>query len=470
MSTPASARGGRRVANRRRRPALEPSTLTALVLVLLAAAAVGLTRAPGAADVPDPRSEGTVDRTLLACPQVPQGARGVVSAVLAPLPGLGGDGAWRSGDPGAPDDLSVPARGEVVDLDGRTFLEAEGRAAAGVFASRTDTTGGALAVAACVAPRARWWFVGAGAALDHDSVLTVANVDPGPAVLDVRVLSSDGEVETVGTRGITLAAGETRTIALAAVAPQRDELAVSIGASRGRVAAAVSDRLSGGPASPDGLEWLPAAELPSRVVRLAGIPAEARERTLLVANPSDLEALVDVEVSGPRGTFTPLGARTLSVPPAGVVAVDAADLVTGQDASALRVRSQVPVVATLRSRTRIDHGYAGAVLPLTQPAVAPVVDGSVGRVQVSAGRRGASVTITAWTAEGREVDVQRLEIDPAATQQIPVPSRAAFVVVTPRRGVVTGATTYAGPAGTSVLPLVPVPVRVALPAVAPGPL
>lgn len=475
MSTPSTPPatprgGGRRVAARRRsRPAFPPATVAAVVLVLLAAAAVGLTRSPGGPEVVDPTSAGLVDRTVLACPEPPRAGAGQTRALLAPLPRLGAEGEWRAGAPGATRPASVPARGEVVELDGASVLEADGVAAAGAFAARTDTSGRALAVTACVPPRARWWFVGAGAALDHDSVLTLANVDPGPAVVDVRVLSADGEVETLGTRGIALAAGETRNIPLADVAPQREELAVAVEASRGRVAAAVSDRVADGVAAPDGLEWLPATEVPSRVVRLAGVPAQARDRDLLVANPSDLEALVDVEVSGPRGTFTPVGARTVSVPPGAVVSVDGTDLVTGADAAALRVRSQVPVVAALRSRTRTDHGYAGGVLPLTEPAVAPVVAGTTARLQVSAGAGGATVGVTAWTEDGRELDETRVDVDPAATREVPVLRQAAYVVVTPRRGNVTGAAVYTGPAGTSVLPLAPLPVRLALPVVVPGP-
>lgn len=470
MSSPTAPHGGRRVAPRPRRVALQPSAITALVLVLLAAGAVGLTRPPDVPEVSAPTAAGLVDRSLLACPEVPAGARGAVRAGLAALPRLGVRGEWWAGDPGSTETLPVPARGEVVDLGRATVLEGTGPAAAGSFATREDRSGRALGVTGCVSPRARWWFAGAGAALDHESVLSLTNVDPGPAVLDVRVLSADGEVETVGTRGITLESGESRSFPLGSVAPLRDELAVAVAASRGRVVAAVSDRVGDGPAAPAGLEWLPAAEVPSRVVRLAGVPGGSRDRTLLVANPNDLEALVDVEVSGPRGTFTPVGARTLSVAPGSVVAVDAADLVPGPEAVALRVRSQVPVVAALRSRTRTDHAYAGAVLPLTDPAAAaPVVPDTEGALQVSAGAGGATVTVAAWAEDGRELDARRVRIDPTATTEVPLPRRAASVVLTPVRGSVTAAATYTGPAGTSVLPLLPLPVHLALPVVVPGP-
>lgn len=470
MSTPTSPGGGRRVAARtRRRAALPPGTVPAVALVLLAALAVGLTRAPDRDPLTGPSSAGLVDRVLLACPDPPSDARGSVRGGLAALSGLGTGGEWSAGTAGSTRPLSVPDRGATVDLGRATVLEATGPAAAGAFASRVDTSSRALAVTGCTPPRARWWFSGAGAALDHDSVLTLVNADPGPAVVDVRVLSPDGEVETVGTRGIAIAPGETRTVPLADVAPQRDELVVAVEASRGRVAAAVADRAAEGPTAPDGLEWLPATQEPSRVVRLSGIPAGASDRTLLLANPSDLEALVDVEVSGSRGTFTPTAARTVSVPPGSVVSVPAADLLADQEVAALRVSSQVPVLATLRSRDRADHAYAGTVLPLTGPAAAPAVTGAAGVLQLSAGAGGATVSVTSVSADGRELDQASLEVEPAATVEVPFVRGAASVVVAPVRGNVYGAAAYSGGSGTAVLPLVPLPARVELPVVVPGP-
>lgn len=85
MSTTTPA-GGRRMAPRRR-PTLQPTALTALVLAVLAAAAVGLTRAPGTDAVDARGTAGLVDRTLLGCPGAPADARGEVRAGLAAVPG-----------------------------------------------------------------------------------------------------------------------------------------------------------------------------------------------------------------------------------------------------------------------------------------------------------------------------------------------------------------------------------------------
>ncbi|MGN6574386.1 MAG: DUF5719 family protein, partial [Nocardioides sp.] len=348
-------------------------------------------------------------------------------------------------------------------------VDAAGEVAAGVLGDRVDGVGWARGAGRCVAPRAEWWFTGAGAGLDHASTLELSNTDPGAAVVDVRVLGEDGPVETVGTRGITIAPGETRTIALVDIAPQNDEVAVHVQASRGRVAATMSDTFAARATGPTGVERVPAAELPGRWVRLAGVPARAGSRTLVVANPSDSEALVDLEVAGSRGSFVPSGFETLSVPPGSVRALDAADLVTGKEATAVWLTSQVPVVAGLRSVGAADHSYAATVTPLTDPAAVPVLDGAKSVVQVSAGTAGATVEVEGFARDGSSTQQEQMTVDPGATATWSPGKNTAYVVVTPVRGNVYGAATYSGGSGTTTVPLVVLPLRVQLPGVVPAP-
>ena len=477
MSAGTPRPGGRRVAEpRRRRPA--GSVVTALVLLVVAALAVLLTRSPEPAALPGRSAGAVVDHSLLACPapvrDAGRGPRGRTEVGLASARGpqgpLGTDGAVSVGPAG--ETASFPLdRGELrdVDTDQAVVVDATGDLAAGVFGDRVDRSGTATAVGRCVAPRAEWWFTGAGAGLDHASTLELTNADPGPAVVDVRVLGEDGPIETVGTRGITIAPGETRTIALVDVAPQNDEVAVHVQASRGRVAATVTDTFAARAAGPEGLERVPAAELAGRRVRLAGVPARAGVRTLVVANPSDSEALVDLEVAGPRGSFVPTGFETLSVPPGSLRVIGAADLLTGKDAGAVRLSSQVPIVAGLRSASGGDHSYAAPVQPLADPAVAPVLDGARTIVQVSGGSGGATVEIEGFARDGRRTEKKEVVVDPGATTTWGPAKDTDYVLVTPVRGTVYGATTYSGRSGMSTVPLVSVPLRVRLPGVVPFP-
>ena len=232
----------------------------------------------------------------------------------APLPGLGDRGQVRVTVPGGPSARLPLGRGTLGDVPRRAagaeaVIEAQGELAAGLFGFRSDSGPRWSAAVPCGTPRASWWFTGAGASLDHGSTLLVSNVDPGVAVVDVRVYGPDGEVPTVSTRGIVLAPGTRKVLDLRDLAPQVDDITLSVRVTRGRVAAAVQDRYATGPGPATGESWLPDQPRPARLVRLAGLPAEAQRRTLLVANPSELQAVVRVDVSGGPVPSPPPGSK-----------------------------------------------------------------------------------------------------------------------------------------------------------------
>lgn len=470
----APTRGGRRAAAPRRFRG-DRTTVAAVALVLLAALAVLLTRGPEPADLAGPAAGAVVDHTLLACPDDPtQRVQSRTDIGLAPVAGpagaLGAGGSLEIGAGGETTKTTL-RRGTTTSVDSSPapVLDASGAVAAGLFGFRSDRLGRASAVGGCVAPRADWWFTGAGAGIDHLSDLVMTNVDPGPAVVDIRVLGADGEIETVGTRGITIAPGDTTRVALADVAPQNDEVVVRVDASRGRVAAVLSDRFAPRKAGPPGLEWLTGTEEPGRLLRLVGLPARATGRTLLVGNPSDLEALVDLEVSGSRGSFVPSGFETLSVPPGAVRAVDVTDLLPGKEAMAVRLQAQVPVVASVRSVSGSDSSSSATVVPLDDPAAVPVLPGSTNTVQLSAGAGGATVRVAGYTAKGRPTGDDEVTLDPMSTTTWRPEKDTGYVVVTPLKGNVYGAATYAGSAGVATAPLLPLPVRLERPGVVPAP-
>jgi hypothetical protein len=457
--------------------------LLALLLVLLAAVAVVLT-SPAGTPAPVARSSSgdLVSTTALACPDLAPAprTRADVRVGLAPAePGLPGGTVVRgpADDPAGTETLERGALLDVppADRDGGPALGAEGPAAAGLFATRADVARGhALGVTGCPAPRAEWWFTGAGAGLDHDSTLLLANVDPGPAVVDLRVLGPDGDVDTVSGRGVLVAPHSRKRVALADIAPQTDDLALSVHAERGRVVAAVDDSLRTTATARPGQEWLPGAEAPSRTVRIAGPPGRASRRTLLVANPSGLETVVDLRVSGSGGTFTPTGLEPVTVAPGTLRSIDLtralARTVRPGEPVALRLRSEHPVVATLRSAVGGDETLAPTVLPLTGPAAAPLVPGTRATVQVGAESSAARVRVTAYGARGRRLDETSLKLDPQTTAGWSPKPGAAYVVVSPARpGTVSGAVGYTGEgAGAATVPLTPLPLRQQRPPVRPG--
>ena len=465
-------------ADRRPRPHL--GVVAPLVVVVVAALAVLLTFP---ADAPHDTSGtatpgGTsVDSSSFVCPDLAAPSGTSVEdrvGLVASVPGekLGSGGTLRSGpvDSSRPRDLSVErGRQVVVPDEGGAAVQATGDLAAGVFGSRVDVRRDrSTGVAGCVAPRSQWWFTGAGAGLDHASTLVLANVDPGPAVVDLRVLGPDGQVETVATKGIPVPPHSVKTVELDSIAPQTDDLALGVHATRGRVAASVEDAFAANPDDRPGREWLAGTELPSRSLRLAGLPVTASRRTLLVANPGDSEAVVSVRVAGTSGSFAPTGLDEISVDPGAVASVDVADVLPAKEAVGLRLRSTVPVVAAVRSSAGGDHAYATVAPVVRGAAVAPLVAGQKATVQLTAGAgKAAHVTVTAYADDGRSVDSTDLEVAPTATTAWSPGKGSGYVVVVPHSGTVDGAVTYTGD-GLAATPLVSLPLRVLRPVVRPA--
>jgi Family of unknown function (DUF5719) len=476
MSTPADGRPSPRGTTRRRaeRPSRRPDAgaLTAAGLVLLAVVAVLLTRSSEAVPGAGPTQTGAVvSSSVASCPtaQTPAGSSRFTAGV-APGRGLGSSGSVRQGPrtgAGRPLDLQ---RGQVVRLTGTQsspVLTGAGGLAAGLFGFRADRSGSLLGAVPCLPPRASWWFSGAGAGLDHASTLVLSNIDPGPAVVDLDVLGPDGPVDTVGTRGITIAPGASKTVKLSDIAPQTDELTLGVEASRGRVVASVSDRFSARPGGEPGWAWLSGDVSPERVVRLAGLPDTASRRTLLVANPSDNEAVVDVQVAGSSGSFVPAGAEQQTVAPGSVESIELPREVDRKEAVAVRLASQVPVLATVRSISAGDTSYAAPVVPLTGAAAAPVLPKVTSTVQLTAGATKASADVVAYDERGRRVDGHDVTVPAKATVGWSPKRGAVYVVVTPTAGHVYGAAVYQGK-GVEAYPLTALPIRFVQPAVTPA--
>ena len=480
MSTPTP---GRRAAARQRPKLRMPGRGAApgIALVLLA----GLLLAAAGFVQPDPEPAARpqtvpVEQVVTGCLGSPAKGESQASTVAAPLP----DGSEAAGeDTGKATVTAGPAgeqgravsgaaRGQIAELtspDAGSALAvtATGGSAVGRGTFQLDQGDGAgLAVQECLAPRSRWWFTGGGAALDHQSALVMANLDPGPAVVDVVVSGPDGVAEDLGTRGITLAPGEVREIELVEIAPQSDELAVHVEASRGRVVAGLSDAFATQPAAEPGLEWVPTQPDAARVLRLSPLPRGADGRTLVVSNPSDRDALVDVKVSGESGAFAPTGVEQLQVPAGSVATADLGDAV-GKDASAIHLRSDIPVTATVRSSSGSDVSYAAAAPVLDGPAAAVLDEGSSAEVQLTAGEGGGTAGVTAYSARGEKVDATELEVPPTATLAWTPKGKAAYVVVTPGKGELSGGVSIEGGSGLSQVALRPLPVVLTRPAVVP---
>lgn len=351
--------------------------------------------------------------------------------------------------------------------DPTTTFDDDKSVALNAFAGQESRTKNWLAYLPCPEPRARWWFVGAGAAsVTHDTVLTVSNPRAGQAVVDVDVHGTDGPVAGPGLHGITIPAGSAREIDLAKSAPAVGDLAVSVVATRGLVSVAAADRFAPGVIGKPVQEWLPSGSQPGTSVTVAGLPAKPDRASLVVVNPRAIEAVVSVQVIGAGGTFTPTRNSTVTVPPGAVEAVPLTHVFNG-DPLAIRLASTVPVTATVRTVTAGDVAF-GTGVRMVRGTTAFAVPRGKGQLVLSSVGPEASTAVTAYAANGTVLLDRVVENQKASSVGLALPARTRYVrLVAQEPGVVAGfsVTDATGVATAGVVPAIR---SVLLPVVRPG--
>lgn len=233
--------------------------------------------------------------------------------------------------------------GRFPGADGPFVVVADSLAVAGVFAA-----GPARTYAPC-APAAT-----SGTILVTDpgeAELLLTNSDANEAIIDLTLLGVDGEIAAVGARGIAVAPGVSRRIALSVLAPE-GPVGVRFTASEGRVAMAAVN-LAGraaryvGP-SPQAVEHL-----------IGGVPPGATDVHLMVTNSREERADITVTALGAGSEYELAPTADLSVEPMTSVMIPIGEALGG-DASAIRVESTQEVAAAV-----VVNGPTGSPATLT---------------------------------------------------------------------------------------------------------
>lgn len=436
-----------------------------LVAVLLVVLAAGVSH-----DDPEPArrpSTVAVTQSSYACPagsvitvasgQVKPGSVGTATV----LPGSGVDDALATGTSWST--AVVDGQGVIVQQPGR------GAGAAGYFAGTAPKSGGGgLVVGSCPSIVDDAWLMGLGSGNKHFSTLILTNLAASPAVVDLSLWGPDGEIDAVNAEGVVIEPFSVNRIRLDSLAAGESELAVHVHRRRGSISVVANDTST---STSKGTEPVSAMGAPGREQIVPGLVGGTSGRTLMVLNPGGSAARVDVEVIGPKGTFTPSGLDQIKVEAGTVRAIPLPES-AGPDEQALRVTSDRPVSATVRmAPTADDYAYAEAMPALTGPAVVPVDLGAAStgapRLVLTAPNKAASVELQSFAADMTPLDTTSVVL-PAGTTTAVVPKTdgAAYVVLRPT-GEVVGAATYAKGNGLSSLALTSAPISVAAPQVRP---
>lgn len=463
--SPHTGDSGRRSATRQGRR-IHPLTVIAVLLPVLTVAAVTLVQSPdSAADTDQGPSRTPLTSTALACPSG-LGAGDQVS--VANVEGATGEVALRGA--GERDELRLRKKLATtrVRADEPVVVLGTDELAPGLLAGveKSGAAGGVAAVQ-CLPPEPSQWFTGLGAGAAHASVLELVNPDAGPAVADITVLGENGVVDVPALRGVTVPGGTSVSLDLAEVVPERDELALRVLTSRGRLAGHVRDEVDELGAGVRSEDWLAAQREPAVANLLLGLPGGSGTRTLAVANPGDDEVRVSIKVLNEESAFTPVGVEEVRVAPQSVATVELDDVLQREieeGARGLLVESSAPVTATLRSLVGDDLSHAVAAQSWQETGILLPEGGA----RLVLGAEGVGVArVRTWDAAGRRLSSKRIEVAPGRASSVALPAAAALLRVTGERTQVSGTVLAQGP-GAVALVLRPLVLDGLVPAVTPA--
>lgn len=369
-------------------------------------------------------------------------------------------------DAGAWSTTTVDAAGVIVTETGRDA------GPSGFFAGRAPASGGGgIVVGRCAGVIDDAWFLGAGSGDRHFSTLVLTNLSSTPAVADIRLWGPDGPIDAVDARGVTLDPYEVRRVPLGELAAGEPSLAVEVVRTRGSMSAVVNDSST---ATFAGTEPIGATLPPSRDQFVGGVAGDARGKTLLLLNPGESTARVDVEVLSSEGTFAGKDLQDIKVEPGQFREIEIPTAV-GTGRQAYHVLSDQPVAASARvSPNTKDYAVAEATAALDGDAIVPIDAGSavtIPELVLTAPDKTATVDIEAFDASMKSLASSSVDVEGGTTVQVAAvnakdsfASDVAYVVVRGSGGVIAAANYVQGD-GVSSLALTAAPVVVSAPSV-----
>lgn len=422
------SRHSSRSAARRR---VDVTTALAVVLPVLTAGALLAVRPDPAPPTTRQPAETALTQSATICPGGPSEVRLTSADGRGTTPyRLGG----RQGD-------SVVRPGRVTTVTGARgpfVARPQGELAAGLVAGRF---GEPLAAAECGAPQPDQWFTGVGAGARHTSVLELVNPDAGPAVVDATVYGVSGVVDAPELRGVAVPAGGVVRLALAELVPRRDELALHVTTSRGRVSASVRDRqqeLGTGGAAED---WLAGQAEPATRNLLLGTAKGRGLRQLVLFNPGESETRATVRLVSRSAVFRPAGLEEVVLAPQSVTRLSLSEVLTGPEAegvTGLLVEAPDPITAATRAYVDRDlsHAVSGTPLSSTTTVLAPP---GAKRLELAGATGPGTVAVTARSADGTALAEESVDVRPGRGFTLDLPRDTAILTVTPSGTEVVGA-------------------------------
>lgn len=302
--------------------------------------------------------------------------------------------------------------GTVVEGDQSAPLVVTGsrRIIGGMLSSTSSNSG----FSACSPPRSNGYFTLNQAS---DTSLIVVNSDSTETLVDLSLYGPDGQIRSVGSRGIAVGAGASREVALSVlVEGTQGPVGVAWKATKGRaVVIAVSSRKAAAVTSGE----------TSQQLLLGPLGRGTQSASVALTNTSPRRVEASVEILGELGSFAPVDGDSLSIAPTSSISLDIADALA-QGQGFVRITSSSPISAGLSS------GSPTATI-LQGPAVS-------GTELAAVGPAGGELLIAnpSQTPVSVEVTGTQHEIPGGATVGIDLPTQHGLVSLSSPTPVVAG--------------------------------
>jgi hypothetical protein len=355
-----------------------------VVAAFVAVALLAQVSAPSGSDAAPAPELTPVVATELVCPPITAGGENRETRVTAITPVLAESSASGRADIGTTTDADAygvisgesraNGRGVQTSIPATVGRAVDGRAPG--FAMGMWTTSGARADhgfsgLACTEPTNDAWFVGTASGVGQNSRVYLTNTEASPAVVDVAVYGTSGQINAPAGRSIVVPPRAQRAVRVEELAPGAGYLAVRVTASSGRVGAALRDTSVNG-LLPRGSEWVPASAAPTTRVVVPGLGSGPGTRRITIFAPGEGVATVNVSLVGRDGTFAPTGGGDIEVDRGRVTTIDPGAAMA-EDDTAVLVTADVPLIAGVRVSTtgapKPDLAFAAGTPALQGTAV-----------------------------------------------------------------------------------------------------
>lgn len=437
--------------------------------------------AEDAVDQPEPLVT-RVESALRVCPPSPDGDSTTEILAFTPTAEDGrADGnatvlenAPEGAELGTIDVAGEPWAQDIGDAERHSVIRARGGLAGGLEATQTTLGGAGAPVTAstCPSPGLSNWFLVPGGARLADLELYLANVDDTPSTVNVDIYAPEGPLYAPELRAISVDPHGEESIDLTELSEAVPAMAVHVRTNRGRIAPSLLATRSD-----SGTDWVPAATEPDTRHVIPGVPPGGGSRQLVVATHVDEPVDVSVRLFTTEGEAEHDQLERLEIPPAASATLSLEGPLNEHSGTVL-VESDQPIVAgvAMSREDGDDTAYTAATPPLEAPldarAVAVAPPEATARLLLGAPEENGTVSVTPVALDGEHAAAQEVVVEAGHTVVPEIEgaedAHALIVDVAEGSGPIYAAQVISQGSGeersSTVRPLPPAPVLVALPA------